>query len=199
MPRRNNPLISPIQSPLRRVSDYVFVSPLRTPNGSCPLSPGRSHYRIQCTSSASNELKAINSMMMKSRMTSNGANGSSGKRAVKRLQDDLEGDTFSGGSGKMPCLDRKINDIIVDRNQIRSSASVSGAEDSNDSLQFAAGSQQLHQLPGPALASMGIDICVSPILSGMGGSQQAPMSPSAANIRQVINGMATPVSVLNAE
>lgn len=188
MPAHRNPLISPLhQSPIRRVTDNVFVSPLPAtahhhPGSSgCPISPvsrSSQSIRIQYTSATvTNDLKALNSMMANHRGGS-GRNwnnaapaGSSGtKRVGKRiLQDVLEGDggscgsssssaSHGGGGGKMPCLSRKINDILADRNQFQqfsaaaaavaaaaslsaaaASANGSGAEDnnnSNDSLQF---------------------------------------------------------------
>lgn len=58
------------------------------------------------------------------------------KRASKRiLQDDQESD--SSQSNKMPCLTRKIQDIVSDRQILSgSSANASATDDSNDSIQF---------------------------------------------------------------
>lgn len=146
MPRNNKIASSITQSPIRRVSNYpIFISPLRTTG--CPPSPNRKTYRFQDGMSASNDLKAINSMMRSGLPTNRNLNGTLAmfnnsnngvKRASKRLlQDDLESDNSQ--SGKMPCLlSRKINDIMADRHQLSasSSANASCAEDSNDSLHF---------------------------------------------------------------
>ncbi len=189
MPAHRNPLISPLhQSPIRRVTDNVFVSPLpatahhHSGSSSCPISPvsrSSQSIRIQYTSATvTNDLKALNSMMANHRGGGSGRNWNNAapagsgvtKRVGKRiLQDVLEGDggscgsssssaSHGGGGGKMPCLSRKINDILADRNQFQqfsaaaaavaaaaslsaaaASANGSGAEDnnnSNDSLQF---------------------------------------------------------------
>ena len=159
MPRNKFP--SPItHSPLRRVSNYpIYISPLN--NRNLPQSPNRvKTYRFQSNLSSSNDLKAINNMMklnasnivavknsphdvratmVHSMLNTCGAPPNANvKRASKRiLQDDLESD--SSQSNKTFCLNRKIIDIVSDRNKIisaSSSANVSGTDDSNDSIQF---------------------------------------------------------------
>lgn len=229
MPAHRNPLISPLhQSPIRRVTDNVFVSPLPATahhGSSCPISPvsrSSQSIRIQYTSATvTNDLKALNSMMANhrggggmGRNLNNVPTGSSGiKRVGKRiLQDVLEGDGGSCGSsssssashggggvgGKMPCLSRKINDILADRNQFQqfsaaaavaaslsaASANGSGAEDnnnSNDSLQFnlaGAGAGAVSEVPIRAGGS--VLYVTNGVLTGidMGGSP--PTAATAA-------------------
>lgn len=139
-------LSSQIQSsPLRQVSNYpVFVSPLRAAN--VLFSPRRQMSCLfQNNQNPSKDLKAINSMMLKTTAIQHNDKKASiatafvlgQNRVSKRIfQDDQESD---GLSNKSFCsMNRKVLAILSDRQIISASSSTNASvtEDSNDSIQM---------------------------------------------------------------
>ena len=145
-PMPSSKLSSQIQSsPLRQVSNYpVFVSPLRAAN--VLFSPRRQMSCLfQNNQNPSKDLKAINSMMLKTTAIQHNDKKASiatafvlgQNRVSKRIfQDDQESD---GLSNKSFCsMNRKVLAILSDRQIISASSSTNASvtEDSNDSIQM---------------------------------------------------------------
>ncbi|CAG2100686.1 unnamed protein product [Medioppia subpectinata] len=115
-------------SPYRRISQRfpLYISPLKTAN--FPPSPNRPlSYRFQ--SSPAKDLRAINNMMR---------SGSPSQRVSKRiLQDDIESENSPTKRQCTEKIDRKIRDIVSERQSIESNGALnnsngSAVDSSND-------------------------------------------------------------------